>query len=159
MKSENLLLMVDSRLGDIGDETQSAVACRVAVTLEGGVDDVVGKEDGGVGRVGLGEKMVDGTTEEEGKAGEASKEGAVRLLLVADSRLGEIGGGLLVTDLRLGEAAGVVVKEIDIVLGETMVLMENVGLVSRRGMFAPVAGAEHILDLSESSGFSMDTIL
>ena len=155
MKSENLLLMVDSRLGDIGDETQSAVACRVAVTLEGGVDDVVGKEDGGVGRVGLG----DGTTEEEGKAGEASKEGAVRLLLVADSRLGEIGGGLLVTDLRLGEAAGVVVKEIDIVLGETMVLMENVGLVSRRGMFSPVAGAEHILDLSESSGFSMDTIL
>ena len=154
MKSENLLLMVDSRLGDFGDETQSSVA----VTSEGGVDDVVGKEDGGVGRVGLGEKMVD-ATEEEGKAGEASKGGEVHLLLVVDSRLGEIGGGLLVTDLGLGEVAGVVVKEIDIVLGETMVLMENVGLVSRRGMFAPFAGAEHILDVSELSGILVDTIL
>ena len=75
------LLVADSRLGDIGEETRFGVACLVAVALEGGVDVVVDKEGGIVGRVGLGETMLGGTTEviqDEGKAGEASKEAEVR---------------------------------------------------------------------------------
>ena len=75
------LLVADSRLGDIGDETRFGAACPVAVALEGGVYDVVDKEGGGVGRVVLGETILGGTTEviqDEGKAGEASKKVEVR---------------------------------------------------------------------------------
>ena len=165
------LLMADSRLGDIRDETQFGVACLVAV--EGGVDDMVGKGDGGDARVGLvyGTTDVDGEAGEvskqgeagevskEGKAGEVSKKGEVSLLLEEDSKLGDVGGGLLIADLRLGGVAGVVDKVMGIGLGETMVLMENVGPVSRGGMFATVAGAEHIHDLSELSGFLVNTFL
>ena len=74
----------------MGEETRFGVACLVAVALEGGVDEVVvvDKEGGGgdafIASVGLGETVVGGTTDvviqDEGKAGEASKEGEVREL-------------------------------------------------------------------------------
>ena len=67
----------------MGEETRLGVACLVAVALEGGGDEVVvvDKEGGGgdafIASVGLGETVV---IHDEGKAGEASKEGEVREL-------------------------------------------------------------------------------
>ena len=76
------LLVADSRLGDIGDETRFGVACLMVVALEGGVGEVVDKEDGGVAapiaRVGLGQTLIGGT--EVIQTGEAPKEGEVREL-------------------------------------------------------------------------------
>jgi len=97
------LLVADSKLGDIGDETRFGVACFVAVALDGGVEEVVDKDDG-FGRVGLGETMVGGTTEviqDDGKAGEASKEGEVREL--DKFKVGDADESLVVLMEKVGE--------------------------------------------------------
>ena len=103
------LLVADSRLGDIGEETRFGVACLVAVALEGGVAEVVVDKEGGCGdafiaSIGLGETVVGGTTvviQDEGKAGEASKEEEVREL--DKLRVGVADESLVVLMEKVGE--------------------------------------------------------
>ena len=107
------LLVADSRLGDIGDETRFGVACLIPVALEEGVD----KEDGDapIARVGL----VGGTTEatqDEGKAGEDSKEGEVREL--DKCKLDDVDESLVVLMEKVGEAVSDSCWLLDIVTGE-----------------------------------------
>ena len=75
------LFVADSRLGDMGEETRFGVACLEAVFFEGGLGELLGNDvDALVKMVGLGDIMVDGTTEAlailfEDKVGEAANEG------------------------------------------------------------------------------------
>lgn len=102
------LLVADSRLGDIGEETRFGVACLVDVALEGGVEEVAVEEGGGgdafIAIVGLGETVVGGTTDvmqDKGKAGEASTEGEVREL--DKLRVGDADESLVVLMEKVGE--------------------------------------------------------
>ena len=102
------LLVADSRLGDIGEETRFGVACLMVVALEGGLEEVVDKGDGGVdvpfARVGLGETLVGG---KEGEVGELDtfKEGdADESLVVLMEKVGEVvSGSCLLLDMDTGE--------------------------------------------------------
>ena len=95
------LLVADSRLGDIGDETRFGVACLMVVALEGG----------------LGETLV-GSTTEVIQAGETSREGEVReldkdkegdadeSLVVLMEKVGEVvSGSCWLLDMDTGEGA------------------------------------------------------
>ena len=93
------LLVADSRLGDIGDETRFGVACLMVVALEGG----------------LGETLVGGTTEVI-QAGETSREGEVREL--DKDKEGDADESLVVLMEKVGEVVSASCWLLDMDTGE-----------------------------------------